>query len=152
MNYKDEDRVGLNISNLKKGDYFSIVQYYKFEDIDHTGIKIGVVGINVANGQRTYIGKDVVEKCVDSAAHYVEEIKVSKTQLVEKIEHARDAVFTVKFTKQNGDERILVGHLLLIEPKMGRSYVYDLENKGIRLVDHRTIEYLIIKGKKYYAR
>lgn len=51
-----------------------------------------------------------------------------------------------------GQERILVGYLIQTEAKMGRSEVIDLEATGthrIRLVDHRTIDWLILKNVKY---
>lgn len=55
-----------------------------------------------------------------------------------------------------GDPRTLVGYLLRVEPKMGRSSVidlaYPLENNRIRLVDHRTINWLIIKNVKYIVK
>ena len=148
---KPDERTSIKLANLKKGDYFSIVQYYQFEGVEQEGIKVGAIATNVMNDQRTYVGQEIVEKCVDSAAYYTEEERVNRTKLAELLEQAKDAVFTVKFTKKEGEQRVMIGHLLQIEPKMGRSYVFDLENKGTRLVDHRTLDWLIIKGKKYYV-
>uniref|UniRef100_UPI00341CF120 hypothetical protein n=1 Tax=Okeania sp. SIO2F4 TaxID=2607790 RepID=UPI00341CF120 len=54
-----------------------------------------------------------------------------------------------------GEERTLVGYLLQTEPKMGRSQVIDLEAEGdhrTRLVDHRTINWLILKNIKYLQK
>ena len=52
-----------------------------------------------------------------------------------------------------GEERTLIGYLASTEPKMGRSKVVDLEvEKGkhnLRLVDHRTINWIIFKNIKY---
>lgn len=53
-----------------------------------------------------------------------------------------------------GEERILVGHLFNSEPKMGRSLVVDLEAEDehpVRMVDHRTIKWIILRGKQYVA-
>lgn len=55
-----------------------------------------------------------------------------------------------------GEERTLVGYLLSAEPKMGRSQVIDLEiseaKHRIRLVDHRTLNWLILKNVKYSCK
>ena len=52
-----------------------------------------------------------------------------------------------------GEERTLVGYLVHTEPKLGRSQVVDLEveqgQHALRLVDHRTINWLILKNVKY---
>lgn len=54
-----------------------------------------------------------------------------------------------------GELRTLIGYLIQTEPKMGRSQVIDLEapaNRRYRLVDHRTINWLILKNVKYVAK
>lgn len=55
-----------------------------------------------------------------------------------------------------GEQRTLIGHLYSIEPEMGRSQVVDLEiprgTYRIRLVDHRTINWLILKNVKYVVK
>ncbi|PSF37826.1 hypothetical protein C7H19_07530 [Aphanothece hegewaldii CCALA 016] len=55
-----------------------------------------------------------------------------------------------------GEERTLVGYLLKVEPKMGRSTVIDIEcpveRNRIRLVDHRTINWLILRNVKYVVQ
>ncbi len=55
-----------------------------------------------------------------------------------------------------GEDRTLIGHLSYTEPKMGRSSVIDLDiplgqHRG-RLVDHRTINWLMINNVKYIAK
>lgn len=55
-----------------------------------------------------------------------------------------------------GEERTLVGYMLKSEPKMGRTQVIDLEQPlggyRARLVDHRTINWLILKNVKYVVK
>jgi hypothetical protein len=55
-----------------------------------------------------------------------------------------------------GDRRTLVGYLASTEPKMGRSTVVDLEiasdKHRLRLVDHRTINSLIIRNVRYVLK
>lgn len=51
-----------------------------------------------------------------------------------------------------GKECTIIGHLLNTESKLGRSTVIDLTaplGNNIRMVDHRTIDYMIFKNKKY---
>jgi len=48
-----------------------------------------------------------------------------------------------------GKECKLVGRLSRAEGKLGRSLVIDLPTQGYRLVDHRSLRWLIIKNKKY---
>jgi len=64
-------------------------------------------------------------------------------------------VFTVDYEKQDGNSRTLIGHLIGSEPKMGRSQVRDLEitsGYNTRLVDHRTISSITLKGTKYIVK
>jgi len=54
-----------------------------------------------------------------------------------------------------GQVRTLVGYMVKTEAKMGRSQVIDLEAPGkhrYRLVDHRTINWLILKNVKYTTK
>jgi len=48
-----------------------------------------------------------------------------------------------------GEERTLVGYLVDSEPKLGRSRVIDLKLGEIRLVDHRSILWIIHKNILY---
>ena len=55
-----------------------------------------------------------------------------------------------------GETRTLVGYLVETESKLGRSNVIDLEiptnqHRG-RLVDHRSINWIILKNKKYILK
>jgi hypothetical protein len=55
-----------------------------------------------------------------------------------------------------GEGRNLKGYLLNTEPKMGRSSVIDLEvpkgQHNVRLIDHRTLNFLILKGIRYEVK
>ena len=62
----------------------------------------------------------------------------------------------VSKTLLEGEERTLIGYLSKVEPKVGRSTVIDLElpkdKYRIRQVDHRTINWLILKNIKYVVK
>lgn len=55
-----------------------------------------------------------------------------------------------------GEERTLTGYLVHTEPKLGRSQVVDLEvesgQHNLRLVDHRTINWMILRNVKYVVQ
>jgi hypothetical protein len=59
-------------------------------------------------------------------------------------------------TLLEGEERTLIGYLSKVEPKVGRSTVIDLElsrdKYRIRQVDHRTINWLVLKNIKYIVK
>jgi len=83
--------------------------------------------------------------------------KVSKTKAAELLINAKkEDVFTVRFKKADGRKRTLVGTLHNTENHMGRSNVIDHQVYGggsqIRQVDHRTIEWLILRGTRYQVK
>lgn len=68
-------------------------------------------------------------------------------------DHAKLRELSVDLT--HGESRTLVGYLIQTEPKMGRSRVVDLTKPvggNSRLVDHRTMNWLIFKGIKYEVK
>lgn len=76
----------------------------------------------------------------------LEEEEVDEAQLSKLVKKSvKDAL--------KGQERTLIGFLIQSEPKMGRSQVVDLQipegKSGVRLVDHRTMNWLIVKNVKY---
>jgi endo-alpha-1,4-polygalactosaminidase (GH114 family) len=80
-------------------------------------------------------------------------------QEAEKLANDRDIEKAIKKLSKEalkGKERTLVGYLLQTEQKMGRSLVIDLqvaaERNRIRLVDHRTLNWLILQNVKYTVK
>lgn len=63
-----------------------------------------------------------------------------------------------EFTKDllTGENRTLVGYLINCEPMTGRSTVIDLEISSdrhrLRQVDHRSIQWMILKNVKYIVK
>jgi hypothetical protein len=125
---------------------------------------------------------NLVTNSMHSADTYFETKFVSRTELLEVFTKAGDAVYTVDYRKQvdpmkafetlktgnklksheeqkkdlkkalEGEKRTLIGHTISSETGLGRSLVYDLVNKGLKQVDHRTIDSLILKGIKYAVK
>ena len=99
-------------------------------------------------------GSDLIERGF-SADQFKEEIKVTKTKAAELLVSLHNRPFTVSFEKSDGTKRILRGRLVTPEPLLGRSMVEDLDitdEHRLRLVDHRSIQYLIAEGVKYVVK
>ena len=93
-------------------------------------------------------------------------VKTPKTGIAEILMNARDAIIQVCFDKADGAERILTGYVIGAEVVLGRTIAIDIEKpktirKGKdgseyderqRLVDHRTLKWLIYKGIKYSVK
>jgi hypothetical protein len=155
---------------LKIGDYVSRISYCQVIDIEQTKVLIQNEG-----GYEWSISKHVIEKEIYAASHYATTQKYTQNQLAELMMNTREAAFTVCFEKKlnkdhiktildenngietkqlstmilEGVKRVLVGRLIDVEEKLGRSKVYDLEASGIRFVDHRTIKWIVYKNVKY---
>lgn len=121
---------------------------------------------------------------MESANQFSETKKLSRTGIVNIMEHTNGGIFTVNFNKQitkeygerqlsemdpdelktdegrsrimnallKGESRTLRGKIQNTEPKMGRSQVIDLDVNERRLVDHRTINWLIYKNVKFIVQ
>lgn len=100
-------------------------------------------------------GQKLIEESMSSGSQFTQTVALSKTELAALLIMAGDKVFTVTFIKADGTSRTLTGHLVDTENHMGRSNVIDLvvkkslKENGLRQVDHRTIQSLILAGIKY---
>lgn len=143
----------MKFSNTKVGEHLSYTSYVEVLSKNATN---GEMEVKDSNGKTFIIrGKSLIEGTMNSAAQYTTEKEVNQVQLVEALLNAKDAVFTVRFTKADGEKRTLTGHLIGTENHMGRSNVVDLEvtsGNNMRQVDHRTLEYVILKGVKYVKK
>jgi hypothetical protein len=147
-------------AKVNKGDLMAFIYYGKVEHVarpysnvagEHT---LKVKGLNGAPDGFNVIGDKLIVASA-SADQYHEEVKVTKTQAAELLVSAYNRPFTVCFVKQDNSERTLRGRLVQPEPLLGRSHVEDLditEPNKMRLVDHRTIKFLILEGVKYVVK
>ncbi len=137
----------MKLKDVKTGERLSFTNYMEVVSKDNDSVKVKDV-----NGQVfTIKGKDLIEKTVTSAAQFEKEEKVNRTNMVEALLGAKDSVFTARFVKQDGKDRIMVARLVNSENLMGRSNVIDLEATGqvIKQIDHRSLYELTLKGTKY---
>ncbi len=141
-------------SEVKANDLMAVVYYVKVKSVEENGERLTVKDLDNGHADILITGKDLVESAL-SADQFHEEIKVSKTYAAEVLVHSANRPLTVCFEKQDGTERILKGRLIKPEPLLGRSKVEDLETldpNRTRLVDHRTLKYLIVDGIKYTVK
>jgi hypothetical protein len=134
------------------------------------------------------ITNGIVEKECYTANQAEEEIKVSRTELIDIFSKVGDTIFTVNFDKLptaedflaltrgeggkirsfeemtkdfkkfKGENRTIVGYMIKIENGFGRSLVIqafykdEKDKKSFRQIDHRTLNWLIFKNKKYVVK
>lgn len=138
-----------NMAAIQSNDLMAIVSFVKVAR--RSGDRMLEVS-NVDNGMVFEVhGKDLAEEMY-SADRYLSTEQLTKTQLAEKLSTSYNRPFTVTFDKTDGKERVLRGRLLKTEPLLGRSHVEDLDitsGTPLRLVDHRTIQSLIVDGVLY---
>lgn len=139
--------------SFKVGDYICLSHYAEVKSVDakgnlhvqdlETGLPIDITGKKLLD-------------CVLSAQNFGSTEEVTRTQLAEKLAHSNGKPFQVKFKKVDGKLRTLVGRLLSLDSLMGRAYVHDFEegnsSKGLRQVDFRTLEELIVDNVKYKVK
>lgn len=142
----------MDFSKIAVGEKISYTDYLT---VSSKNDRDGSIVVSNAAGQNfTVKGRNLIES-MHSGSQFSKTEKISRTAMVEILETAGDKVFTVTFDKADGAERVLTGHLISLEPKMGRSQVRDLNiltGNPLRLVDHRTLKSLIINDIKYTAK
>lgn len=147
-------------SKVQANHLMAIIHYVKVEKMGPTGDRMTVTPVDKPGQNIEVIGRDLITKAL-SADYFAEEVKTTMTDVAEKLVSSHNRPLTVCFVTQpakgeeEGKERVLRGRLLSPEPLLGRSYVEDMdkpEKDRIRLVDHRTIKYLIVDGVKYTVK
>lgn len=88
--------------------------------------------------------------------------KVQQKKVVERLEiEGEEAIGDMKKAKKlakellQGEHCVIVGKMVNVEPKLGRSMVKNLRQKlgyNLRQVDHRTIEWIIFKNRKFVLK
>lgn len=147
---------------VREGDFMQVVHFVKVERVFNHGAKLSVRNIHTGK-DFTVDGYELVEN-MPSANQFSEEIELSRTKLLKIFKTCYNVPFMVCFDKSPDkktgaiEERVLRGRYLREEEDFGRSYVEDIDKIGdpkdnpVRLVDHRTIKWLIVKGVKYVVK
>jgi len=141
-------------NKLIVGEMISLTDYFTVRKINTNSIEVE----DRTGNSIEIIGNDLIESKFHSSAQFSETIKCGKNELAEKLANCGDKVFTVCFEKQDNSERILIGYFISSESFLGRTKVIDLnispsdKTKGIRLIDNRTIKWLVVEDKRYIAQ
>lgn len=143
---------------LKKNDLLAITHYVKAVNVvkankQNPNDKVSVKDIDTGM-DFDVIGAPLINKLA-SADEVNSTKKVTKTAIAEKLTESYNKPLTVCFEKADGSERILRGRYISHEVLMGRSQLEDLDVEDahkLRLVDHRTIRYLIVDGVRYEVK
>lgn len=138
-------------AEIKSGDLMAFVYWCKVKTASPNRLEVRNLD---APMDFEVNGDDLIEKGY-SADQYEEMVQVTKTKAAELLVASHNRPLTVCFEKTDGSKRILRGRLVTPEPLLGRSMVEDLDvsdGHRLRLVDHRTIEYLIVEGVKYVVK
>lgn len=128
------------------------------------------------------MSRDILNYEMNSACLFDNVEKISRTNIVELMTNAKDCVLTVKFHKKvdeayvkevlqsaskgtskkdlakeisHGKEVEMQCFLTKSEGKLGRSTVIDLNapwHMNYRQVDHRTVDYIILRNTKYVVK
>ena len=146
----------MNISKIVVGEKFSLISYFEAVSLDKSSNTLTVK--DQEGNVIDIIGKDLIENRLNSDAQFFKTVEASKSEMAKLLESSNGKIFTVNFIKQSGEERILRGYYISNEPYLGRTKVCDLEvdtndkTKGIRLIDNRTIKFIVINDIKYIAQ
>lgn len=169
-------------ANLKVGDRLSETQYYEVLEVDGTKVKVrnergfefgvssaiieeGMYSANFFNETKK-VTRTALVNILEDAGDTIFTVnfhkKPDETTVMDVLKKCQigdlhDNAKLKKLTEQliHGESRTLTGYLLHTEPKMGRSQVVDLTKSGphnSRLVDHRTINWMIYKSIKYEVK
>lgn len=138
---------------VKVGDYMAFTYWVKVKEV-RSGDCLIVSNLDGESGDMAIRGQPLIVSS-SSAEQYSEEVKVSKTAAAEILINSFNRPLTVSFQKADGQERVMKCRMIKHESLLGRSTVEDLEKppkENVRLVDHRTLNYVVVDGVKYSVK
>lgn len=143
----------MELKKVNKGEILSMTNYMVVTGVN---VKANTISVKDMNGMEFDIqGKSLIESGkIKSAAQYTSSVRVSRTELIEKLRTSNGVVLTVNFDKADSTNRTMICYYLNAEPGLGRSQVKDLEDpsKPFKQVDHRTLQWIIINNVKYQVK
>ena len=98
----DYDGPKWEASKLKKGNWFSQVTYYKVMEIDDENVQVRTM----KDSQTLTLSKDILQTEMNSGHAFEKEEKVTRTQMIEILQNARESCMTLKFHKKVDDKYV----------------------------------------------
>ena len=144
----------VNPSKVEKGHLMAFLYYAKVDSVRMNGANLEVLGLDNNQGSFGVHGLELVQNSF-SADQYEVEKKVNQTDMIDVLSVSYNRPFTVCYKTEKDEERILRGRLVQPDMRRGRSMCEDLDKPDgdrIRLVDHRTLKWLIVDGVKYILK
>jgi hypothetical protein len=144
-------------AKVKPNDLMAIIYYVKVGLVDKNHQGMVVKDISRGLSEIRVNGSELISSSL-SADFFEKEVKATMTDLLEIFTTSPNRPLTVCFLKKDGSERVLRGRWLSEVPKRGYSYCEDMDvvktdkEKGIREVDHRNIQWLVVDGVKYVLK
>ncbi|CAN5907407.1 hypothetical protein BH23PLA1_BH23PLA1_37940 [soil metagenome] len=138
-------------ADVRVGHILAFTSYVVVAAVHAEGRELVVRDLDGDHSEIRIKGASLIERAASADQHHKVE-RVSRTRAAEVLIGSAQRPLTVAFVKQDGQERILRGRLVRPEPLLGRSLVEALdeaESDRLRLVDHRTLAWLIVDGIKY---
>lgn len=146
-------KIKLDPNSVEVGDLMAVVYYVKVKDKKSDALLVDDLFSDLTDIQVR--GKELISNC-RSADQYSIEVKTTKTEAAQILVNSYNTPLTVAFEKLDGTERVLRGLLVQPEPLLGRSHVEDLDiprgQHRLRLVDHRSILWLVVNGTRYVVK
>lgn len=141
----------MKFKDIKKGEVLSTTMYMTVVDKFKDGVTV-----KDSHGREFDIkGVDLIEKSMRSSDQVANTVKLTRTEIADKLVNLGDQVFTVNFDKQDGTNRTLRGYKVSTENLMGRVNAIDLDvtsGYAQRQIDLRTIKYLTVDNTKYIVK
>jgi hypothetical protein len=144
---------------VRPGDLLAFTYYTRVQSVStpsDDGHVLDLVDLDAGEAPFRVKGDSLIARA-SSADQSAETRSVTRTECARLLvgTEGRAAVFTVCFDRADGTERTLRGRYLEQDEHLGRSRVEDLDRPPgdrIRLVDHRTLKWLIVDGIRYVVR
>ena len=157
---KKAERHDVDPNSVKRDDLMAFTYWARVESNQPVGRRFSSEAndrkLTVRNvdtdAQFDVIGNPLISGSM-SADQFVKTKRTKKTEFPEILSNAKNVPFTVKFEKADGSPRVLRGRLIGVDQKnLGYIDVEDLDiddGNRFRMVDCRTIQYIIVGGVKY---
>jgi hypothetical protein len=145
--------------DIRPGDLLAFTYYVRVQGVSvppGEGHVLDLVDLDAADTPLRIKGDKLIARA-SSAEQSRETRSVTRTECARLLvgTEGRAVVFTVCFDRADGTERTLRGRYLEQDEQLGRSRVEDLDRPAgdrIRLVDHRTLKWLVVDGVRYVVR